>query len=602
MATRKSTKALAAFANPILPRLPAPVLVTLHPASLRPSTTNPRQAHELELDSELVASIQQHGILEPVLARGAPPQSSAGRDWTDMELIAGHRRVAAALSLGLEAVPVLVFARGDVSDERALEMALVENLQRREQAPLEESAAYKLLRDTYSLTLEDIAAHVGSTLSHVRRRLLLCDLVPHAADLLTTGWLTVGAAEQLARVSNPDQQSQAIVEAGRCLSRGALPPAGTLAPPRPAECDPITANQARAALDYVSRDLASAPWDTADATLVPAAGACMACPKRTEAQASLFAVELEDGDLCLDSGCWALKMTAHQAVALDDARASGAVVLAPAESRQLYPHGSHLADRRVVDLDAPCEIPGQVGSWRAVARAILPELEVSAAVDQVGRVHSLVDRSDLMRRAKAAGLVKPERVAQRDGDDARRANELAAARRQMELSDAVLDAVLVQAQGSEVITGELWELLARRLLRCSGAATLRDVCRRRSRPVRGTTGKAAAVSVADLEDHFLAMMDAMTVQGRAALARALALELAAAGPAEAIATGGLELLPELTIEAHGLTPAVALAADIFGVNVDRVAARLAKDNGKKPTRKPRGRNAAKKRKRSRAKA
>src|SRR5256712_7134752 len=132
--------------------------------SLRPNPRNPRQLYsEVELD-ELAASIRERGIIQPILARTL-------RDPADhYEIIAGERRWRAAQRAGVHEVPIVLL---EVSDREALELAIIENVQRTDLNPLEEALGYQTLMDEFGHAQDDVAKIVGKSRPHVGNTLRL---------------------------------------------------------------------------------------------------------------------------------------------------------------------------------------------------------------------------------------------------------------------------------------------------------------------------------------------------------------------------------------------------------------------------------------------
>ena len=146
--------------------------------------------------AELTASIQQIGVLQPVLVR--PSQSGTG-----YELIAGERRWRAASRAGLATIPALVRRTDDLA---IVEQALVENLHRQDLTPLEEAAAFQQLVDDFELTHEQIADRVGKSRSAITNTLRLLGLPPSIQHLLADGKLSAGHARAL--LATPDRTLQ----------------------------------------------------------------------------------------------------------------------------------------------------------------------------------------------------------------------------------------------------------------------------------------------------------------------------------------------------------------------------------------------------------
>ena len=158
------------------------------------SQWQPRQDFEEEALAELTQSIRERGILQPLLVR---------RGGDGYELIAGERRLRAAGEAGLTEAPVIVM---QASDGDAMEMALIENLQREDLNVLEEAEGYDILRKQFELTQEQIADRVGKARASVTNTLRLLVLPQEVKDLVRNGALTAGHAKLLVGVEIADEQ------------------------------------------------------------------------------------------------------------------------------------------------------------------------------------------------------------------------------------------------------------------------------------------------------------------------------------------------------------------------------------------------------------
>ncbi len=155
---------------------------------------NPRQPrhHFAEEDlTDLMASIQEHGILQPLVV--------SVRDDGKYELIAGERRLRSARAVGLESVPVLVRT---VNDQQKLELALIENIQRAELNAVEEARAYQALMNDFGLTQEDVAGRVGKSRSQVANTVRLLELPTEMLAAVIEGRITKSHARTLLSESN----------------------------------------------------------------------------------------------------------------------------------------------------------------------------------------------------------------------------------------------------------------------------------------------------------------------------------------------------------------------------------------------------------------
>lgn len=153
--------------------------------SIVPSPLQPRKHVAAEALAELVESIREHGVIQPLIVREV-----AGK----YELIAGERRWRACSALGQAEVPIIVRA---ASDRDVLEMALIENLQREDLNPIEEAEAYARLAREFLMKQEDIAQRVGKNRATVANAIRLLDLAPDVKGLLSTQQLSVGHAKVL---------------------------------------------------------------------------------------------------------------------------------------------------------------------------------------------------------------------------------------------------------------------------------------------------------------------------------------------------------------------------------------------------------------------
>lgn len=172
---------------------------------LRPGRFQPRRRmSEAELD-ELAASIAARGVLQPLLVRRLADDPAA------FEIVAGERRWRAAQRAGLHEVPVLV---RDFADGEALEVALVENLQRQDLSPLEEAEGFRRLMDEFGHTQEALAKVVGKSRSHVANCLRLLTLPDPVKGLIETGELTAGHAQALVTAADPAALAAEVVSRG----------------------------------------------------------------------------------------------------------------------------------------------------------------------------------------------------------------------------------------------------------------------------------------------------------------------------------------------------------------------------------------------------
>jgi ParB family chromosome partitioning protein len=177
----------------------------LSTASLRPNPRNPRRNFpNAELD-ELVASLRERGIIQPIIAR--PVQGSADV----YEIIAGERRWRAAQRAGLHDVPVVIV---EASDAEALQLAIIENVQRADLNPLEEAEGYRALMEEFGNSQDEIAKIVGKSRSHVANTLRLLKLPETIKSYIHAGKLQAGHARMLIGQPDAEKLAEEIVARG----------------------------------------------------------------------------------------------------------------------------------------------------------------------------------------------------------------------------------------------------------------------------------------------------------------------------------------------------------------------------------------------------
>jgi ParB family transcriptional regulator, chromosome partitioning protein len=170
---------------------------------LRPNPNNPRRAFpDAELD-ELAHSIRDRGIIQPIVVR------PSGRD--SYEIVAGERRWRAAQRANLHDVPVVIV---EVSDGEALQLAIIENVQRADLNPMEEAGAYQRLADEFGYGQDDVARTVGKSRPHVANTLRLLKLSQPVQALVTSGQLSAGHARMLVGLANQEALANQIIERG----------------------------------------------------------------------------------------------------------------------------------------------------------------------------------------------------------------------------------------------------------------------------------------------------------------------------------------------------------------------------------------------------
>jgi ParB family chromosome partitioning protein len=256
--------------------------------SIKESASNPRQHFDEKGMAELTESIRTKGVVAPLLLR---PMEGF------YELVDGARRYRAAKAAGLETVPAIL---RHMSDEDALEVQVISNLQRQDVHPLDEAEGYKRLLDTTRYDVAALAAKVGKSKTYIYSRLQLTQLIPAAKKMLLADDITVGHAVLICRLTAAVQKM--VVE--EFLHDWS---------------DQISSvSELRQRIENeVMLDLSAASFPKNDPLLAHSAGACTACTKRTGFDKELFS-DITKKDLCTDAKCFHAKVEAFITRAVKD--------------------------------------------------------------------------------------------------------------------------------------------------------------------------------------------------------------------------------------------------------------------------------------------
>jgi ParB family chromosome partitioning protein len=177
---------------------------SLEATRLIANRANPRRDFDPDQLEDLTNSIREKGVMQPLLVRPTT-------DPNQFEIIAGERRWRASQRAGLNEVPVII---REVDDKEALELAIIENVQRVDLNPLEEAMGYGQLIDQFDYTQQDLAQVIGKSRSHVANTLRLLKLPQDVRDMLARGELTAGHARTLITADDPAAAARRIVGGG----------------------------------------------------------------------------------------------------------------------------------------------------------------------------------------------------------------------------------------------------------------------------------------------------------------------------------------------------------------------------------------------------
>jgi ParB/RepB/Spo0J family partition protein len=387
----------------IAPPPGASLVPTLPISQIAPSLTN-RKHTDQDYLAGLAATIKSHGVIQPITVRPWPA-SRPPIDGVVYELVVGEGRWLASKIAGLEAIPA--FWR-ELPDKEALELQLIENVKRKDISELDEATTYRRLINEHGHTADTIAAQIKKSRSYIYLRMKLLDLCPAALKIARDHNLDASNMMLAARIPDEKLQIAAIKEMA----------------PRYAGDDPMSYRRAH---DMVQQrymlKLAEAPFSRTDAELLPAAGTCAACPKRTGNNVDLF-TDVTNTDMCTDPGCFDAKKTAHVARQRAQAKANNIKVIDGAEAKKIKPnsYNDDLAGG-YIDLDRKMYSDSKNRTVRQILGKDAPVEALLIDPHNKGHVIEVVSTATIKEKLAAKGAAVPNEVARRGKSDAEKEAE-----------------------------------------------------------------------------------------------------------------------------------------------------------------------------------
>ena len=298
---------------------------TLPHHALAESTSNPRKQFEPIALQELADSIAQSGIHQALLVRPLPGDRLAdtyyvpkGQPKPTHEIVAGHRRYRAAALAGLKELPCMI---RHMTDLEVIEAQLVENLQRADLTAIDEAQGFDDWLQLTGHSTADLAAKVGKSKSYVQHRVQLLKLQPETKQALQAGQIDVSRALMLAPIPDAKLQLKALAYAANKGDGGN----GTV---------PSVRELGIWLRQNVMLPLDRAPFQITDANLVPLAGSCKSCPKRTGAAPDIFS-HVDGADICTDPPCYNNKAAEHIANLEFEAKRKGMRLVHGSEAKAI---------------------------------------------------------------------------------------------------------------------------------------------------------------------------------------------------------------------------------------------------------------------------
>lgn len=395
-----------------------PQIVKIALGRLKPSSTNPRKHFDQAKLEELIESVRRSGIIQPLLAR---PDWCIGKNTEEIaalngntpeaiffDIVAGERRFRAASELALPDAPVIVQWLGD---KEALELQLIENLQREDLSAIEEAEAYRRLMNL-GYTVELIHERTGKTRRTIYGKLKLLAAPKSLRNAVEAGTIGARVAEIIGRIP--------VAEMREAAAKEVLHP--------PYQSDPLNSREAQQLVnEHYMRSLSGAPFDQKDETLLPVmtdeatgerigGGACADCPMKTGNSPELFG-DVKRPDVCTNTRCFGLKLDRLSARLEEAAKAEGKRFLSEAEGKQIFEYDGDLYfDSPYVKLTeqpdraevAPAAAAEKLPSWKKLLGPLEAKPQIILARDPKGRVVELVERKLAIEAVNLAAKEKGE--------------------------------------------------------------------------------------------------------------------------------------------------------------------------------------------------
>lgn len=433
----------------------AVAVATLPIAAIVASPSNPRKHFDDAYIAELAESIKAHGLIQPITVR---PLSLDGlfafnkRAHPDderpvYEIVVGECRWRAAKLAGLSEIPG--FWR-ELDDKQALEIQVIENLQRRDVHPIEEAEGYQQLMDRHGYRAEEIAIKIGKSRGYVYGRLKLTALCKEASEAFFNGLLDASTALLVARIPGNTLQKRAVKE----VTSGH-------------DGQPLSYRNAKNHIQHhftISLKQATFPLD--DAALVPAVGSCANCPKRS-GNAPEICADLEDEDVCTDTTCFEDKKLTRRQQLINNAEKKGIAIFTGDKGWEAW------RDENRVDIDAVVEGDGQERTYREILGDKLPRIEALAEVGHGtrARLAEMADATAMEKALTKAGWTPDLFQEKPNGPDAATIKKR---REEEEQRMAEKAAKEEAAQAETAWRGKLTEAIAKRLSTASDGSLNTD--------------------------------------------------------------------------------------------------------------------------------
>jgi len=359
------------------------------------SPTNPRKRFNPAKMAELAASIKADEVHEPIVVRPLPAarlhesflDRRPGAPLPTHELVSGERRWRASIDAGKATIPARIKR---YTDEQVVRIQIVENTQHADLHPMEEAEGFQHMMTLLSINADQVADEVGVSRSTVFARMKLLDLCVTARDAFYAEKIDQSRALIIARVPDEKLQLEALEEAVKTEWNGSVPSVRTFQ---------------RWVRQNLMLDLDKARFKITDASLVPAAGSCRECPKRTGHAPDLFS-DVDKADVCTDTKCFHQKQAAHDKDVATAAEAMGRAIIDGKAAKRVweYEHQSNLNGYRRLDRPDP-RVEGTKSLKKLLGNDCPEPVLLKSPHD--GSLIEVVDDATVTQILKDRGLLSP---------------------------------------------------------------------------------------------------------------------------------------------------------------------------------------------------
>lgn len=450
-------------------------------SSIATSLTNPRKTFDQVKLQDLANSIASMGVNMPIIVRPLPASrlqdtheaaKGKGRQAAlpEYELVAGERRWRASQLAGKSSIPAII---RQLTDAQALEVQIIENLQREDVSELEEAEGYEYLMSANQINAEAVAEKIGKSRSYVFGRLKLLNLCEQGRDALREGKIDHSVALPIARIPSEQLQQKALQYATQTNYYGSTPGARE-----------VTAH----VRNHYMLKLKEAPFDRKDAELCPKAGACTDCSKRTGASPDLF-TDVDSADVCTDPPCFHNKEELHAARVRQAAEDQGLDVIDGREAKALMPSAYSGEVSGYLRLDSDKDIPIKGKPLRKIIARVMEQSGIKPTM--IVNPHDPKQLIAVLRPEQAQELLqaagakehqdKLQEQTEREEKEAKR--EQASKDQQAyevkwrkDLAKDLVHKVALQAVSWEAMPRTLYETLCKQQITALDADSIRQLC------------------------------------------------------------------------------------------------------------------------------